>query len=38
MKASSVGMYRRRLLQGMGGTLGMVGLAACGNGRDRAGS
>ncbi len=30
MRSSSVGLSRRRLLQGMGGTLGMVGLAACG--------
>ena len=30
MKANSVGLSRRRLLQGMGGTLGILGLAACG--------
>ena len=30
MKASSAGLSRRRLLQGMGGTLGILGLAACG--------
>ena len=30
MKASSVGFSRRRLLQGFGGTLGILGLAACG--------
>ena len=31
MKASFVGLSRRRLLQGMGGTLGVLGLAACGS-------
>lgn len=30
MKASLEGLSRRRLLQGMGGTLGILGLAACG--------
>ena len=30
MKVDSVGLSRRRLLQGFGGTLGILGLAACG--------
>ena len=30
MKANPIGLSRRRLLQGMGGTLGILGLAACG--------
>ena len=30
MKVNHIGLSRRRLLQGMGGTLGILGLAACG--------